>query len=131
MSIAPVGGLPAALATSTSAGALATLPAASSPARAAGVSAAAGATATGSGTRSTADAAATKAATQFERVLLEQLTKQLAATAAPDGDDASAATAAYRDLLPATMADALSQAGGIGIAAQLTRATATPTGSPS
>lgn len=61
--------------------------------------------------------ARTDAAASFERLLLEQLTKQLAATAAPE--DASPATAAYRDLLPATMADALSQAGGVGLAAHV------------
>lgn len=64
-----------------------------------------------------AAAAPADAAASFERLLLEQLTKGLTATAAPE--DASPATAAYRDLLPATMADALSQAGGIGLAARL------------
>lgn len=71
-------------------------------------------------------AVATRAAQSFERVLLEQLTTQLAATAAP-GEDASPATAAYRDMLPGAMAEALSAAGGIGIAAQLATATAPPT----
>lgn len=64
---------------------------------------------------------ATRGAQAFERMLLEQLTTQLAATAAPDEDEASPATAAYRDLLPAAMATALADAGGIGIAAALDR----------
>jgi Rod binding domain-containing protein len=65
--------------------------------------------------------AATRGAQAFERMLLEQLTTQLAATAAPDEDEASPATAAYRDLLPAAMATALADAGGIGIAAAVDR----------
>jgi hypothetical protein len=40
-----------------------------------------------------------------QRMLLEQLTKELAKTAAPA--DASATTTAFRDLLPAAMADAI------------------------
>jgi Rod binding domain-containing protein len=67
------------------------------------------------------EAESAKAAKAFERVMLEQLTKEMAASAAPEdaGDGASAATNAYRDMLPSAMADALSQSGGIGIAAQL------------
>jgi Rod binding domain-containing protein len=69
----------------------------------------------------TPDAKTVHAAKAFERVMLEQLTKEMAASAAPEdsGDGASAATNAYRDMLPAAMADALSQSGGIGIATQL------------
>jgi Rod binding domain-containing protein len=69
----------------------------------------------------TPDARTVHAAKAFERVMLEQLTKEMAASAAPEdaGDGASAATNAYRDMLPAAMADALSQSGGIGIATQL------------
>jgi Rod binding domain-containing protein len=91
----------------------------------------------------TPDARTVHAAKAFERVMLEQLTKEMAASAAPEdaGDGASAATNAYRDMLPAAMADALSQSGGIGIATQLqatlaaTNATvpaaAPPAGTPS
>lgn len=61
-----------------------------------------------------------KAAVAFERVLVEQLTKELSATAQPaDDESASAATGAYRDMLPGAMADALTGAGGIGLAQQL------------
>lgn len=69
----------------------------------------------------TPDAKTVHAAKAFERVMLEQLTKEMAASAAPEdaGDGASAATNAYRDMLPAAMADALTQSGGIGIATQL------------
>lgn len=72
------------------------------------------------GTR-TSEAEAAKAAKAFERVMLEQLTKELASSAAPEDAEggASAGTKAYRDMLPGAMADALSQSGGIGIAAQL------------
>jgi Rod binding domain-containing protein len=84
----------------------------------------------------TPDARTVHAAKAFERVMLEQLTKEMAASAAPEdaGDGASAATSAYRDMLPAAMADALSQSGGIGIATQLqatlaaANATVPPTG---
>lgn len=76
------------------------------------------------GPRGAAPDAATRAATSFERILLEQLTTQLTATAAPDDDEASAATSAYRDLLPRAMADGLAAAGGIGIAAALAPAAA-------
>jgi Rod binding domain-containing protein len=69
-------------------------------------------------------AAATRAAASFERMLLEQLTTQLAATAVPEDDEGSAATSAIRDMPPGAMAEALSGAGGIGIAAQLQAATA-------
>ncbi|WP_210493833.1 rod-binding protein [Patulibacter sp. SYSU D01012] len=61
-----------------------------------------------------------QAAVAFERVLVEQLTKELSATAQPaDDETASAATGAYRDMLPGAMADALTGAGGIGLARQL------------
>lgn len=86
---------------------------------------AAGAAASTGSTATSSEAAATaSAARSFERVLLEQLTTQLAATAAPE-DDASAATSAYRDMLPGAMAEALSAAGGIGLAAQFSAATGT------
>jgi Rod binding domain-containing protein len=60
------------------------------------------------------------AALAFERQLVGELTKALAATAAPAEDDnASAATKTYRDLLPGSMADAVMAEGGLGLAVQL------------
>jgi Rod binding domain-containing protein len=56
----------------------------------------------------------------FERQLVGELTKQLAATAAPaDDDTTSAATKTYRDMLPGTLADAVMSEGGLGLARQL------------
>lgn len=63
-----------------------------------------------------------KAALGFERQLLVTLTEQLAKSAMPD-DEASAATQAYRDMLPGSLADAMVAAGGVGIAAQLVKET--------
>jgi Rod binding domain-containing protein len=58
---------------------------------------------------------AERAALGFERMLLVQLTQQLARTA--EGEEgSSAATQAYRDLLPGVMADAIVAGGGIGLA---------------
>ncbi len=57
-----------------------------------------------------------RAALGFERMLLVQLTQQLAKTAEPEGEDASASSAAYRDLLPGALADAIVVGGGIGLA---------------
>jgi Rod binding domain-containing protein len=62
-----------------------------------------------------------RSALAFERVLLGQLTKAMQATVAPEGET-SAATKAYRDRLPDTMADALVAGGGIGLASDLVRA---------
>ena len=60
------------------------------------------------------------AALAFERQLVGELTKALAATAKPaDGEDTSAATKTYRDLLPASLADAVMAEGGLGLAVQL------------
>jgi Rod binding domain-containing protein len=53
------------------------------------------------------------AALSFERTLTAELTKALSTGALGDSD---AATAAYRDMLPGTLADALAQAGGLGLA---------------
>ena len=64
-----------------------------------------------------------KAALGFERQLLVQLTEQLAKSAMPEGESASAATNAYRDLLPGTLADAMVAAGGVGLAASLVKET--------
>jgi Rod binding domain-containing protein len=63
-----------------------------------------------------------RAALGFERTLLEQLTKSLAkGTLDADGEDGgeSAATSAYRDMLPGTLADAVTGAGGLGLAHDL------------
>jgi Rod binding domain-containing protein len=65
-----------------------------------------------------------RAALGFERSLLEQLTKTMApdadgSDAGDDADGASAATAAYRDMLPGTLADAVTGAGGLGLAHDL------------
>ena len=61
-----------------------------------------------------------EAALGFERMLVAQLTQQLADTAKPaddgDGGGESGATSAYRSMLPGTMADAITQAGGLGLA---------------
>ena len=62
----------------------------------------------------------------FERQLLEQLTKTMSHdTTGGDtgGDDedsgASAGTSAYKDMLPGTLADAVTGAGGLGLAHDL------------
>ena len=76
---------------------------------------------------STADQQSYKTALAFERTLLEQLTKTMSQDMAggdsSDGDDsdsgASAATSAYRDMLPGTLADAVTGSGGIGLAHDL------------
>jgi Rod binding domain-containing protein len=69
-----------------------------------------------------------RAALGFERQLLEQLTKSMSQDMAGgesgDGEDgegsgASAASSAYRDMLPGTLADAVAGAGGIGLAHDL------------
>jgi Rod binding domain-containing protein len=65
-----------------------------------------------------------RAALAFERTLLEQLTKSMSTgMTGGDGEDgeesASAATSAYRDMLPGTLADAVTGAGGLGLAHDL------------
>ena len=67
-----------------------------------------------------------KAALGFERQLLEQLTKTMAQDTFGGGEGAdgersgaSAATSAYRDMLPGTLADAVTGAGGLGLAHDL------------
>ena len=71
-----------------------------------------------------------RAALGFERTLLEQLTKSMSKDMAggDSGDDsgdgdgdsgASAATSAYNDMLPGTLADAVTGAGGLGLAHDL------------
>ena len=60
-----------------------------------------------------------KAAEGFERLLLGQLTKALVDSAMPAGETASAATAAYRQVIPDTLTEALMSGGGICLAKQL------------
>ena len=62
-----------------------------------------------------------KAALGFERMLLVQLTEQLAKSAQPEDGEGAAASNAYRDLLPGALADAMVAAGGVGIAASLVK----------
>ncbi len=62
---------------------------------------------------------AERAALGFERMLLVQLTQQLAKTTGGE-DSESPGTQAYRDMLPGAMADALVAGGGIGLAKSLT-----------
>jgi Rod binding domain-containing protein len=63
------------------------------------------------------------AALSFERQLVGELTKALAATAKPaDEDSSSAATRTYRDMLPGTMADAVMAEGGLGLAIEIDKA---------
>jgi hypothetical protein len=76
--------------------------------------------------RAGADAEQTyRAALGFERTLLEQLTKTMSTGMAGGGDgedgeeSGSAATSAYRDMLPGTLADAVTGAGGLGLAHDL------------
>ena len=62
-----------------------------------------------------------RAALGFERMLLSQLTKSMFSTAEgeEDGEGQSAATGAYKEMLPGTLADAVTNAGGIGLADDL------------
>jgi len=63
-----------------------------------------------------------KTALAFEHVLIGQLTKAMQATVpGDDGDGTSAATKTYEDMLPGTIADALTASGGIGFADGLVR----------
>jgi hypothetical protein len=66
-----------------------------------------------------------RAALGFERMLLGELTKTLSTGAAGEGDSGaegqSAATTAYRDMLPGALADAVAGAGGLGVAPDLYR----------
>ena len=63
-----------------------------------------------------------RSALAFERVLLGQLTKAMQASISADDEGRSAATEAYKNMLPDTMADALVASGGIGLASDLVRA---------
>ncbi|MEA2270931.1 MAG: hypothetical protein QOF29_3666 [bacterium] len=67
-----------------------------------------------------------RSALAFERVLVGELTKTMSGGAAGEtgGDDGeaqgeSAATSAYRDMLPGIMADSVTSAGGLGLAHDL------------
>ena len=62
-----------------------------------------------------------RSALAFERLLLGQLTKAMQASIGGGEEGASAATQAYRNMLPDTMADALVAGGGIGLASDLVR----------
>ena len=66
----------------------------------------------------------------FERTLIEQLTKSMskemvgmdsdsADGSGSEGSGASAATSAYTDMLPGTLADSVTSAGGLGLAHDL------------
>ena len=63
-----------------------------------------------------------RSALAFERVLVGQLTKAMQSSIGGSDEGASAATQAYKDMLPETMADALIDSGGVGLAANLVRA---------
>jgi Rod binding domain-containing protein len=63
-----------------------------------------------------------RTAMAFERVLIGQLTTAMQSTVQSDDDTTDAATKTYTDMLPGTMADALTAGGGIGLAADLARA---------
>jgi Rod binding domain-containing protein len=70
----------------------------------------------------TADKDRYKSAMAFERQLVEQLTQSMADTtkaqegSSDDGDDSSAATDSYKQMLPGVMADSIMSAGGLGLA---------------
>jgi Rod binding domain-containing protein len=72
-------------------------------------------------TGSTQQREAYTAALGFERQLVEQLAKQLGATTGADDSKDSAATKSYRDLMPGALADAVTAAGGLGLAAQISK----------
>ena len=59
------------------------------------------------------------AALGFEKMLVKQLTKSLADSAAVGGGDEGGAPPAYRDMISDGIADAITQAGGIGLAENL------------
>ena len=59
------------------------------------------------------------AAVGFERMLVKQLTESLTDSAALGGAEDASTPAAYRDMMADGIADAITQAGGIGLAANL------------
>lgn len=63
------------------------------------------------------DRQAFRAALGFERMLLGELLKQVDLLGSGEGEGgSSAAPAAYRDMVPGTLADALAANGGLGLA---------------
>jgi Rod binding domain-containing protein len=63
-----------------------------------------------------------RVALSFERQLVGQLTKALQASAGGGEEGAGAVGAAYADVLPGAMADAVTAGGGTGLAEELYRA---------
>ena len=59
------------------------------------------------------------AALGFERMLVKQLTKSLTDSAALGGGEEAATPAAYREMMSDGIADAITNAGGIGLAGNL------------
>lgn len=62
-----------------------------------------------------------KAALGFEHSLIQQLTKTMfkSGEGGEESEGESAATSAYKDMMPGTLADAVTNAGGIGMAEDL------------
>jgi Rod binding domain-containing protein len=69
----------------------------------------------------TADKSRYKAALQFERQLVSQLTQQLSdSTQSGTGDESSStAVNTYKQMLPGVLADNIMQSGGLGLARQI------------
>lgn len=63
-----------------------------------------------------------RSALAFERILIGQLTQAMQSSIGGSDEGGSAATEAYRNMLPETMADALVAGGGVGLASHLVRA---------
>jgi Rod binding domain-containing protein len=65
-----------------------------------------------------------EAALQFEELLVRQLTQVMADSAkGPEGEEGGdAASAFYADQLPETLANAIKEAGGLGLATELEKA---------
>jgi Rod binding domain-containing protein len=59
------------------------------------------------------------AAVGFERMLVKQLTKSLTDSSALGGGENPATPAAYREMMSDSIADAITNAGGIGLASNL------------
>jgi Rod binding domain-containing protein len=72
--------------------------------------------------RPEADPKLRSAALQFEELLVRQLTQVLADTAKGDDESGDSTTSFYADQLPAALASAITDAGGLGLAAELERA---------
>jgi hypothetical protein len=63
-----------------------------------------------------------QAALSFEQVLVDQLTKELAAGIGGKNDQADPGTSAYANLLPQAMTSSIMTSGGTGVAMQLAAA---------